>query len=409
MLRHCDALLRNGRAIGAGWLWQPLRDNHKHKMLLGNSDMSAMDRRLITHANWSLLAFTAMLFFVGVANLYSASGTRIEDGISVASFFQKQLVWGGAGLVCMIACTLFDYRHLRTFAPPFFVLSVFLLLLVPLVGKTVYGATRWIDFGFFNIQPSEIAKIATLLLGATLISRYKEPLSGLELCFILAVTCIPCALIFAQPDLGTTLLILFLLGGIILYHGLRRYVFKTCCLVFPFLLPASWFFLKEYHKERILTFLDPSRDLQGAGYHITQSQIAIGSGQMWGKGFQEGTQSLLRFLPEKHTDFAVAVFSEEWGFLGCISLLTLFCCFLLCIINTARDAKDHFGSLLCAGVFFYFFLQVLINIGMVVGLMPVVGIPLPFLSYGGTATIVNFIMLGLVLNVSMRRFMFKTT
>jgi rod shape determining protein RodA len=128
---------------------------------------------------------------------------------------------------------------------------------------------------------------------------------------------------------------------------------------------------------------------------------------MWGKGFQEGTQSLLRFLPEKHTDFAVAVFSEEWGFFGCVALLALFCCFLLCIIYTARNAKDHFGSIVCAGVFFYFFWQILINVGMVVGLMPVVGVPLPFISYGGTATIVNFIMLGLVMNVSMRRFMFK--
>ena len=370
--------------------------------------MSAMDRRLITHANWTLLAFTAMLFFVGVANLYSASGIRIEDGISVAPFFQKQLVWGGAGLLCMGACTLFDYRHLRTLALPFFILSILLLLLVPIVGKTVYGAKRWIDLGLFSLQPSEVAKIATLLLGATLLSRYKDPLSGLELCFMLAVISVPCLLIFAQPDLGTTLLILFLLGGMILYHGLKKYVFKACCILLPLLLPVSWLFLKDYHKERILTFLDPSRDLQGAGYHITQSQIAIGSGQMWGKGFQGGTQSLLRFLPEKHTDFAIAVFSEEWGFFGCAVLLALFCCFLLCIINTARSAKDHFGSLLCAGVFFYFFWQILINIGMVVGLMPVVGIPLPFLSYGGTATIVNFIMLGLVLNVSMRRFMFKT-
>ena len=370
--------------------------------------MVAMDRRLITHANWSLLAFTGMLFFVGVANLYSASGVRFEDGIMVAPFYQKQLVWGAAGLGCMIAFTLFDYRHLRTLALPFFALSIILLLLVPAMGKTVYGAKRWLDLGLFSLQPSEVAKIATLLLGATILSRYKDPLTGLELVFMLAVIAIPCGLIFAQPDLGTTLLILFLLGGITLYHGVKKYVFKTCCIILPLLLPVSWFFLKGYHKERILTFLDPSRDLQGAGYHITQSQIAIGSGQMWGKGFQGGTQSLLRFLPEKHTDFAIAVFSEEWGFLGCSVLLALFCCFLLCIINTARGAKDHFGSLLCAGVFFYFFWQILINIGMVVGLMPVVGVPLPFLSYGGTATIVNFIMLGLVLNVSMRRFMFKT-
>ena len=370
--------------------------------------MTAMDRRLITHANWSLLGFTLILFFVGVANLYSASGVRIEDGVMVASYFQKQLIWGAAGLCCMIIFTLFDYRHLRTLAVPFFVLSLVLLALVPVLGKEVYGATRWIDLGFFSLQPSEVAKIATLLLGASLLSRYKETLKWRDLFFVLTIIAMPCGLIFLQPDLGTTLLLLFLLAGIILYRGVKHYVFKTCIIVFPLLIPMGWFILKDYQKERILTFLDPTRDPQGAGYHIIQSLIAIGSGQFWGKGFQCGTQNQLRFLPEKHTDFAVAVFSEEWGFVGCVILMTLFCCFLLCIINTASGAKDRFGSILCAGVFFYFFWQILINVGMVVGVMPVVGVPLPFISYGGTATIVNFIMLGLVLNVSMRRFMFKS-
>lgn len=368
-----------------------------------------MDKRLLTHANWSLLGFTAILFFIGVGNLYSASGIRIEDGIAVSPYYQKQLIWGACGLGCMICCTIFDYRHLRSLAIPFFVLAIILLVLVPIAGKTVYGARRWLDLGLFSLQPSEVAKVATLLLGATLLSGYKESLRWGELAFVLVTLTIPCLLIFAQPDLGTTLLLFFLLGGIILFHGIKKYVFKTCCIIIPLCLPLGWFILKDYQKERILTFLDPSKDLQGAGYHITQSQIAIGSGELWGKGFQGGTQSLLRFLPEKHTDFAIAVFSEEWGFLGCVTLLALFCCFLLCIINTVRNAKDHFGSILCAGVFFYFFWQILINIGMVVGLMPVVGVPLPFISYGGTATIVNFIMLGLVMNVSMRRFMFKMT
>ncbi|MDR2488979.1 MAG: rod shape-determining protein RodA [Desulfovibrio sp.] len=370
--------------------------------------MSALDRRLITHINWSLMGFTAILFCVGVANLYSASGVRNEDGIFVSPFFHKQLLWGLGGVASMTVCTLFDYRHLRSLALPLFIFSLLLLLLVPVIGKSVYGAKRWIDLGFFSLQPSEFAKISTLLLSASLLSRHKEPLNWRELFFMLCVVPPPCLLIFFQPDLGTTLMVLFLFGGTILYNGVKKHVFKTCCIVIPLLLPFSWLILKDYHKERIFTFLDPSRDLQGAGYHITQSQIAIGSGQLWGKGFQEGTQSLLRFLPEKHTDFAFAVFSEEWGFLGCIALLVLFCFFLSCIINTVRGAKDRFGSILCAGVFFYFFWQILVNIGMVVGLMPVVGIPLPFISYGGTATIVNFIMLGLVLNVSMRRFMFKS-
>ncbi len=370
--------------------------------------MAAMDRRLLTHANWALIGCTALLFCVGVGNLYSASAFRVEDGIRMAPYYQKQIIWGGIGLICMIACTLFNYHHLRTLALPMFFISIILLALVPIGGISVNGAKRWLSFGFFNLQPSEIAKISMLLMGAVLLSRKKDPLGWKDLGTTLIICCIPCLLIFIQPDLGTTLLLLFLLAGMLLYHGLKKYVFVSCCLLLPICLPFSWLILKDYHKERLLTFLDPSRDLRGAGYHITQSKIAIGSGQMWGKGFQEGTTHMLRFLPEKHTDFAVAVFSEEWGFVGCMALITLFCCFLLCIINTAIGAKDRFGSLLCVGVFFYFFWQILINIGMVVGLMPVVGVPLPFISYGGTATLVNFLMLGLVINVSMRRFMFKS-
>jgi rod shape determining protein RodA len=184
-------------------------------------------------------------------------------------------------------------------------------------------------------------------------------------------------------------------------------VFKVLVVVLPIMIPFGWFFLHDYQKQRIMTFLDPGNDPLGAGYHIIQSQIAIGSGGFWGKGFLEGTQSQLRFLPEKHTDFAFAVFGEEWGFFGSIMLLILFCSFLYQIYIVTMEAKDDFGSYLAAGVFFYFFWQILINIGMVLGIMPVVGIPLPFISYGGSASVVNFCMVGLVLNVAMRRFVFK--
>lgn len=370
--------------------------------------MSAVDRRLITHANWSLLGFTLLLVSVGLLNLYSASGIRIEDGIRMGPYFEQQIVWGAVGICCMFFCALFDYRHLKGLSIPIFIVSILLLAFVPIGGASVNGAKRWISLGFANVQPSEFAKISTLIMCATLLSRIRPPLGWREIITTLAIICIPCAFIFIQPDLGTTLNILLLICGVILYHGVKASVIKLCCVIIPASIPLAWFALKEYQKQRILTFLDPSRDAQGAGYHITQSQIAIGSGQLWGKGFLGGTQSLLRFLPEKHTDFAIAVFSEEWGYVGCVLLMTLFCLFLICIIRTARNAKDLFGSLLCVGVFFYFFWQILINIGMVVGMMPVVGIPLPFISYGGTAMIVNFILVGLVLNVSMRRFIFKS-
>ncbi len=371
--------------------------------------MGFIDRRLITHINWGLLAAMLVLFFVGIGNLYSASGVRVEDGISLAPYYGRQMIWGGMGLALMIICMSFDYRLLQVLALPFFLVIVFSLCLIPFFGKVIYGARRWIDLGFFHFQPSEMAKIAVLLLGAQVLSLTGEPLRWKRLFQVASIGLIPAAFIIMQPDLGTALTILAILGGMILYHGLHRRVFQFCMVIIPLLPPVAWFFmLHDYQKQRILTFLDPTSDPRGAGYHIIQSQIAIGSGQLWGKGFLQGTQSQLSFLPEKHTDFAVAVFAEEWGFVGCVALMALFCLFLLGIYNTARDAKDRFGSTLAAGIFIYFFWQIFINTGMVVGIMPVVGIPLPFISYGGSATLVNFALVGLVLNISMRRFLFKS-
>lgn len=371
--------------------------------------MSPIDRRLITHANWGLIAFMGLLFLVGVANLYSASGIRLDEGLEVASFYQKQLVWGALGVGLMLLVMSVDYRHLKSFDRIIYLVGVILLLLVLVMGKEAKGAARWLHFGGFTLQPSEIAKISVLIMGAKLLSAAREPLGWRRLALVLAMGLIPAGLIFRQPDLGTCLLVLLLLGGMILYKGVRPGVLKVCCIAGPLLLPIGWIFLKPYQKQRLLTFWDPANDPLQSSYHINQSHIAIGSGQIWGKGFLEGTQNQLRFLPEKHTDFAIAVFGEEWGFIGCMLLLMVFCFFLLSILNTARDAKDRFGSILCAGVFFYFFWQIFINMGMTMGLLPVVGVPLPFISYGGSATLVNFCLLGLVLNVSMRRFVFKVS
>ncbi|QJT09943.1 rod shape-determining protein RodA [Oceanidesulfovibrio marinus] len=367
----------------------------------------SIDRRVIKYLNWPLLGFTVALFAVGAVNLYSASAIRLEDGIALAPYFEKQLIWGLVGLGGMIAFMLFDYNKFYTLAWPLFIVTLLLLAAVPLFGTKIYGAKRWLDFGAFNFQPSEVAKISVLILGARLLSRNPEKLGWKEFLFTVFVVMIPAGLVVIQPDLGSALNLLLLLAGIILYRGLKGRVLKVLAIIVPAMLPLGWFFLHDYQKQRILTFLDPTNDPLGAGYHIIQSQIAIGSGRLWGKGFLQGTQSQLRFLPEKHTDFAVAVFGEEWGFVGCIILLALFALFLMSIFSTARDARDRFGSFLAAGVFFYFFWQILINMGMVLGLMPVVGIPLPFMSYGGSTTLVNFCLIGLVQNVSMRRFTFR--
>lgn len=367
----------------------------------------AFDRRLLLHINWALLGLAVVLFLCGVLNLYSASGFRLEDGMSVAPFYRKQLLWGLLGMLGMVTFMVIDYRHLKTIAWPLFWITVALLVSIFFAGKTIYGARRWLDLGFMNFQPSELAKISVLIVGARILSREREKLDFLRLGYVLGVGLIPAGLVIRQPDLGSGLSILMLLGGMILFRGVTSRVFKTALVTIPCLLPLGWFFLHDYQKQRILTFLDPTKDPLGSGYHIIQSEIAIGSGRFWGKGFLEGTQSQLRFLPEKHTDFAVAVFGEEWGFAGTMILLALFCFFLYQMVVIARDARGLFGSYLAAGVFFYFFWQILINMGMVLGLMPVVGIPLPFISYGGSATLVNFCLVGLVLNVSMRRFLFK--
>ncbi len=371
--------------------------------------MSPIDRRLFSHLNWSLLICSMILFAVGVGNLYSASGMRFESGMSFGAFYERQMIWGCLGLASMLLAMSFDYRQLRNLAWPFFIFTLILLIMVPLFGKTVYGAKRWLSLGFMNLQPSELAKLSMLVLMARLLARDGRLLGWGDFFKILFIGLVPVGLIIKQPDLGTGMNLLLLLAGMILFHGIRGSIFKTCLLAAPGFLAFMWFVgMRDYQRQRILTFLDPSNDPRGAGYHIIQSQIAIGSGQIWGKGFLEGTQSQLRFLPEKHSDFAIAVFGEEWGFVGCVVLLSLFCLFLLTIFNTVTEAKDRFGSTLAAGVFFYFFWQIVINMGMVIGLMPVVGIPLPFISYGGSATLVNFTLIGIVLNISMRRFIFKS-
>lgn len=366
-----------------------------------------IDRRVFFHINWGLLVLTLLLFCVGGLNLYSASTLRIASGLELDGYFNKQMLWGVASLCVMVLVVMIDYRHLKAIAGPYFVCVIILLLGVSVAGKTIYGAKRWLDLGFFNLQPTELAKIGVLVLGAHFMAKMDGRLGWVNLGKTLFIALVPAALIVKQPDLGSALNILLILGGMILFKGITTSVFRVLVVVLPCVLPFGWFFLHDYQKQRILTFLDPGKDPLGAGYHITQSQIAIGSGGFWGKGFLEGTQSQLRFLPEKHTDFAFAVFGEEWGFFGAMILLILFCSFLYQIYLVSMEAKDDFGSYLAAGVFFYFFWQILINMGMVLGIMPVVGIPLPFISYGGSASVVNFCMIGLVLNVAMRRFVFK--
>jgi rod shape determining protein RodA len=367
----------------------------------------SIDRRFFSHFNWGLLGITLILFFVGVINLFSASSLKLEDGVRLIPYYKKQILWGMLGFFGFLFFLSIDYRKFKQMVVPLYLVSIFLLILVLLIGKSNGGARRWLHLGFFSFQPTELVKLSIIVWVANFLSELKGAIGWREFFKIMMVVFIPVGLIVKQPDLGSGLNILMLVGGMMLFFGINKRVLVILFIIIPILCPIVWNHMHDYQKNRVRVLFNPEKYRLKEGYNIIQSQIAVGSGRFWGKGFMEGTQSQLRFLPEKHTDFVFAVFAEEWGFVGSICLLILCCIFLYQISKVVEQSKDSFGAYIAVGVFFYFFWQFFINISMVLGILPVVGIPLPFLSYGGSSIIVNFCLLGLVSNVSMRRFIFK--
>ncbi len=365
------------------------------------------DRRLVQNFDWGLLGLTLVLGGVGLITLFSA----VTAGMVVPQkvLFFKQLVWFGVGLLLMSVAFLFDYKLLDRWAMVFYGLGIALLIGVLVFGKYVGGSKRWLVFGPVSIQPSEIIKLTVIVALAKYYSKLASTrgFSLRELLYPLSMTAIPFALIVKQPDLGTAMLVLMIVGSMTLFVKIERRSLFYILAAGLVAVPVVWFLLKGYQKQRILTFLDPDRDPLGAGYHIIQSKIAIGSGMLAGKGFLKGTQNALAFLPEQHTDFIFSVLAEEWGFIGSIVLLLIFLMFILWGLNIAQSCRDSFGTMLSVGITAMFFWQVVINIGMVMGLMPVVGVPLPLISYGGSSIITMMISIGLLLNISMRRFMIE--
>ncbi len=363
------------------------------------------DRRLIIHFDLVLLLTVCAVAGIGIANLFSATANWHMGGTPL---YVKQLLWLSGGLFLALLVCCFDYRHLEHFAIHGYIISIGLLVFVLLLGKTSMGATRWINLGFFNLQPSEVIKIIIILMLARCFGRTAHPLgfSLAELWQPALLVLVPVALILKQPDLGTALMVIFIAGSMLLFAGLQRKTLFGLSLMGMLAAVGGWFGLHEYQKQRILTFLNPEADPLGSGYHIIQSKIAVGSGGFTGKGFLQGTQSQLSFLPERHTDFAFSVFAEEWGFSG--SAVLLFCYMFLIIwgIYIARRASDRFGMFLAIGVTAMIFWHIVVNLGMVIGLLPVVGVPLPLFSYGGTSMVTTMIGVGLLMSVSMRRFMF---
>jgi rod shape determining protein RodA len=367
--------------------------------------MLRIDRRLIAHFDWPLLACT--LLVVGCGLLTVLSATHVPERL-VSALFVRQLIWSGAGVAVLLLALSFDYHWLERYAWVVYALALLALLLIPLIGSTGGGARRWISLGPFTVQPSEFVKVALVVAVAGVLHRDvgEGPLSLRCLRVPLLLLAPAVFLILRQPDLGTAVVLVITVGAMLLVAGLRlRLVFATAAVAVP-IVPLLWSHLKPYQQRRILTFSDPQADPLGSGYHIIQSKIAIGSGMFTGKGYLQGTQNQLNFLPEQHTDFIFSVFAEEWGFAGAALLLVLYSALLMRCIVVASRARDTFGALLAVGLTGVVFSQVLINIGMATGSLPVVGITLPFFSYGGSSLVVCMMAMGLLMNVSMRRFIF---
>jgi rod shape determining protein RodA len=366
-----------------------------------------IDRRLVQNFDWGLLGVTLLLAVFGLLTLYSATAMVSNEAHKL--IYVKQIIWFCGGFVLMVMAFMINYKLIDQWANCIYIICIILLLSVLVFGKLVAGSRRWLVLGPFSIQPSEIAKITLIIVLAKYYSNAASP-SGLEfreLLKPLVYTAIPFALIVNQPDLGTAVLLALIAISMTIFVKIERKTFFCFLGSGMVCIPLVWFVLKDYQKQRILTFLNPDSDPLGAGYHIIQSKIAIGSGMITGKGYLEGTQNALSFLPEQHTDFIFSVLAEEWGFLGATFVLFLFFMLIFWGLRIAHRSKDPFGTMLAFGISSMIFFHVFINIAMVIGLMPVVGVPLPLISYGGSSMITIMISIGLLMNISTRRFMFE--
>jgi rod shape determining protein RodA len=318
----------------------------------------------------------------------------------------RQASFMGMGLVLMVVAISVDYRKLGRYAYALYAAAVLALLLVPLIGVSGGGARRWLSLGPFGLQPSEFMKVALAIVLAQLLHRVagERRLPLLRLIGPAILVAIPAALILKQPDLGSAIALAMGAFTVLIVAGLPVRLLVIAAVVTGPLLPYAWHHLKPYQQRRLTSFVDPQSDPLGSGYHVLQSQIAIGSGQVHGKGYLRGTQNKLNFLPEQHTDFIFSVYAEEWGFAGAVVLLLLYLALILRGAYIASRARDNLGALLAAGLTGTIFWQVVINIAMTSGVVPVVGITLPFLSYGGSSMLALLTSIGLMMNVSMRRY-----
>jgi rod shape determining protein RodA len=371
---------------------------------------------MFRYVPWHILLIAGAICGLGVWNLISASRNTLPD----RWLSQAQLM--GAGACVMLVLCSFDYRALLNLAYPAYGLVVVMLIGVLTNGKVVMGARRWLQLGPIQLQPSEMAKLAMIFAMARWFHEDKVDPETARLGYPARrlwqpalLIAIPAALTLKQPDLGTAVIITAISGSMVLFAKVRWRVLVVCACVGVAGLAAAFYgiptehgqvqILKDYQRRRLLTFMDPEGDALGAGYHANQSMIAVGSGQLSGKGWGQGTQTQLSFLPEQHTDFIFSVWAEERGFLGGLVLLALYALLVVSGLQVAFTAKERFGVFLAVGVTAMLFWHVFINIGMVTGTLPVVGVPLPLMSYGRSSVITFMVGLGLLLNIGMRRYL----
>ncbi|MDA2934487.1 rod shape-determining protein RodA [Acidobacteria bacterium AH-259-D05] len=357
-------------------------------------------RGFLSNFDYFLFLAALILALIGALGIYNAG---VEEGDY--SLFARHLLWIGLGVGICFLVTSGDYHFLADHAFLFYGLSTLLLVWILFFGREINGSKSWLTFGGISFQPSEITKVAVILVLARYLSEISESYLRRRHFFILAsLTLLPMILIILQGDLGTALMYLPILFGVAVVAGLKMRFLVGILMVSLCIAPLGWFSLKDYQKQRILVTLDPGLDPQGIGYQSRQSQIAIGSGGLFGKGLGQGLQSQLGFVPEIHTDFIFAILAEEIGFVGSIFILMLYLLVLMRLILIAESARDRVGILIITGVASLIFFHVAINVSMTLGIAPPIGIPLPLLSYGGSSTVTTFAALGLALNVHQRRF-----
>jgi len=343
-----------------------------------------------------MLLVTAALFIFGVMAIYSAGGHK---ELTMSSYALRQMLWGGISAVVYAIILKIGYRNILAAAAPLFGAAIVLFVLLLIVGHTSKGAQSWFNLGFMRLQPSEIGKVIFAVALAEL-SVKVPPVDLRGISIFLGVSGIFILLIMLQPDLGSAMVYSVMLFAVFIAAGAPVKFLTGIVLFFFSMLPIAWMVLKPYQKMRLMIFIDPTLDPQGAGYNVIQSRIAVGSGGFFGKGFMHGTQGQLHFLPEPHTDFIFSVFSEEFGFIGCVAVLILFTVLLWRMLSTALYTKDYRAKIMTAGITAWIWFQMTESVGMSMGLMPVTGLPLPLFSYGGSSLMAVAMGLALVQSVA---------